>query len=101
MKENQIPIEQLPVTIEAFEDDNGFAVVITSEDRRISDSKGNLVNNFLVRIARGDVPKTLKAHPVAINEKQSKHVTVAETHMDEAGRLFVTDNATGEKHLAQ
>ena len=96
MKENQIPIEDLPVTLEAFEDKNGFALVISSKDERIGDSNGRLVNNFLVRIARGDIPKVGTVHSVKISDKgHERSVEVADINMDESGKLFVKSNIDG------
>lgn len=100
LQENEIPIEDLPVTVTAYEDENGFALVLTSEDARIGDSNGHLVKNFLVRIVRGTVPKVAGAHPVAINDKLTRTVEVADARIDENGRMFVTDAASGIKHPA-
>ena len=100
LKENEIPISELPIEVTAYEDENGFALVLTSEDARIGDSEGRLVKNFLVRIVRGNVPKIAGAHTVAINENLKRTVEVADARVDENGKLFVVDAASGAKHPA-
>lgn len=94
---HEIAIDDLPVSVRAYEDKNGYAIVITSEDARIGDANGKLVRNFLVRIARGDVPTGGHAHPVQVNEHQTRTVGVADPRLDENGKLFVTNVATGER----
>lgn len=93
-----IPLENLPVTISAFEDEHGFAIVIKSEDNRIGSADGTLTNTVTIRVAQGDIPKVATAHPVQIADAITRHVEVKSTHMDETGRVFVTDAASGEKH---
>lgn len=90
-----IDISELPVEVEAYEDENGYAIVITSEDARIGDARGKLVKNFLVRIARGDVPKVDGIHSVRVDDDQVRNVPVADARMDETGRLFVKSAADG------
>lgn len=89
-EENEIPISELPVTVKAYKDENGYAIVLRSEDKRIGDSNGHLVDNFLVRILGGVVPKVDGVHAVAVSDKQTRHVEVADAHIDERGALFVT-----------
>jgi hypothetical protein len=94
---NEIPIEELPVRVTAYRDENGYAIVLRSDDKRISNSEGRLVDNFLVRIVAGDVPKVSRAHPVEVSDGQTRHVEVGDAHVDEKGRLFVTNAADGTK----
>ena len=94
-EENQIPIEQLPVDVRAYKDENGYALVLRSEDKRIGNSKGRLVDNFLVRIVGGDVPKVDGVHSVAVSDVHTRRVHVADAKIDEKGRLFVTNAMDG------
>lgn len=91
-EENQIPIEDLPVSVKAYKDENGYALVLRSTDKRIGDSEGRLVDNFLVRILGGDsVPKVGHgSHAVAVSDTQTRHVAVADARIDEKGALFIT-----------
>jgi hypothetical protein len=100
LEENEIPISDLPLKVTAYEDEKGFALVLTSEDARIGDSTGRLVKNFLVRIVRGPVPKVTGTHAVAINKNLTRTVEVADAGIDEAGNMFITDATTGEKYRA-
>lgn len=90
---NQININDLPITVDAFEDENGYALVLTSKDARIGNSAGVLVKNFLVRIARGDVPQPNKTHPVQIGDGVKQTVEVDTVRIDETGKMFVTSAA--------
>ena len=94
-EENEIPISELPVTVKAYKDENGYAIVIRSEDKRIGNSEGRLVDDFLVRILGGDVPKLDGLHAVAVSDTQTRLVEVADAKLDENGRLFVTNAADG------
>ncbi|MBR3234507.1 MAG: hypothetical protein IKG11_02720 [Atopobiaceae bacterium] len=91
----EISLDELPIEIKAYRDKNGFAVVFKSDEQRIGDSDGHLVDNFLVRILDGPVPKKDKAHAVALSDQHSRHVEVAEAKIDERGRLFVTSATDG------
>ncbi|MBQ9004930.1 MAG: hypothetical protein IJ092_01005, partial [Atopobiaceae bacterium] len=84
----------------AFKDENGFALVIKAKDKRIGSSDGKLVDNFLVRILDGEVPKTYGVHSVAVAENQTRHVEVADSKIDEKGRLFITSATDGVKRPA-
>lgn len=97
LEENEIPIEDLPIQVKAYRDDNGYALVLRSKDKRISNSKGKLVDNFLVRILSGEVPRIAHAHPVAVDGQQVRHVEVGDASVDELGNLFVTNAASGVK----
>lgn len=95
MAGNLIDISDLPVEVKAYEDENGFALVISSKDARIGDSDGKLVKNFLVRIVRGDVPKVDGVHSVKVDGNQVRSVSVAGARLDETGKLFVESAADG------
>lgn len=100
VEENLIPIDQLPVEVKAYKDENGYALVLRSKDKRIGDSKGRLVDNFLVRIVGGDVPKVDGVHAVVVSDDQTRHVPVANATLDEQGRLFVTNAMDGVQRPA-
>ena len=95
--ENEITIDELPVVVKAYHDENGYAIVLTSEEKRISNSEGKLVDNFLVRIVGGEVPRSGHAHQVAVSDTQTRHIEVADARVDERGHLFVTNAADGVK----
>lgn len=95
--DGRIALEDLPVEISAYEDDNGYAIIITSGDKRIGNGKGELVDTLLVRVIRGDVPRVNGTCTVQVNDMQTQTVKVAATETDEIGRLFVTNEATGQK----
>lgn len=100
LAENEIQISELPVTVKAYKDANGYALVLRSEDKRIGDSEGRLVDNFLVRILGGEVPKVGHGvHAVVVSDRQTRHVAVADARIDEVGKLFVTSQE-GEKYPA-
>lgn len=99
-EENEITLDQLPVEIKAYADENGYALVITSEDARIGNAQGKLVKTLLVRILGGDVPKVTGVHAVTVDDKQTRHVEVADAKIDEAGRLFVTSATDGVQRPA-
>lgn len=95
--DGSIALENLPVKIFAYEDDNGYAIIITSDDKRIGNGQGELVDTLLVRVMRGDVPRVNGTCTVQVNDMQTQTIKVAATETDETGRLFVTDGATGQK----
>lgn len=99
-EDNEIPIEQLPVEIKAYEDENGFAIVITSDEARIGNAQGKLVKTLLVRILGDDIPKLKGVHSVTVDDARTRHVPVADARIDEAGRLFVTSAADGVQRPA-
>ena len=99
-QDNEIPLDQLPVEVKAYKDENGFALVLKSKDKRIGSSNGTLVDNFLVRILDGEVPKVSGVHSVAVAENQARHVEVAESRIDEKGRLFIKSATDGVKRPA-
>ena len=92
--DNEVPLDQLPVEIKAYRDENGYAIVIKSKEKRIGSSDGTLVDNFLVRILDGVVPQTYGVHTVA------RHVEVAGSKIDERGRLFITSATDGVQRPA-
>ncbi len=94
-KGNEVPLDQLPVEVKAYRDENGFAILIKSKEKRIGNAEGKLVDTFLVRILGGEVPKAHGAHAVAVSEEQAKHVEVADSKIDERGRLFITSATDG------
>ena len=63
--DNEVPLDELPVVIKAYKDENGYAIVIKSKEKRIGSSDGTLVDNFLVRVLDGVVPQTYGVHTVA------------------------------------
>lgn len=93
--DNEIPLDQLPVELKAYKDENGFALVLKSKDRRIGNAEGHLVDKLLVRILDGAVPKVDGVHAVEISDIHSRHVEVADAKIDERGRLFVTSATDG------
>lgn len=93
--ENEIPLDQLPVELKAYKDENGYALVLKSKDRRIGDAKGRLVDTLLVRILDMAVPKVDGVHAVGITDTYSQLVEVADARIDERGRLFVTSATDG------
>lgn len=93
--ENEIPIDELPVEIKAYKDEHGYAIVIRSEDKRIGNAKGKLVDTLLVRMLGGVVPKVDGVHSVVVADKQVRSVPVADARIDEVGRLFVTNAVDG------
>ncbi len=93
--ENEIPLDQLPVELKAYKDENGYALVLKSDEKRIGNSEGRLVDVFLVRILGGPVPKVDGVHAVGIAENQTQLVEVADAKLDEKGRLFVTSATDG------
>ena len=95
--DNRIALEELPVRISAYEDKNGYAIIIKADDERIGNGQGKLVDTLLVRIARGDVPKVNNTHAAKVNDVLNRTVEVAEANIDEAGRIFVTDKASGQR----
>ena len=98
---NEIPIEELPVEVHAYKDENGYALVLRSKDKRIGNSEGRLVDNFLVRILGGDVvPKVEGVHSVKVSDSHTRSVEVADAKIDEVGRLFVTSAADGVQRPA-
>lgn len=97
---NEIPLDQLPVEIKAYKDEYGFALVLRSKDKRIGSSTGRLVDNYLVRILDGEVPQTYGVHAVAVADGQTRHVEVAESKIDERGRLFITSATDGVQRPA-
>lgn len=99
-QDNEIPLDQLPVEIKAYKDENGFALVIKSKDKRIGNSEGKLVDNFLVRILDGDVPQVYGVHSVAVSDMHTRHVEVAGSNIDERGRLFITSATDGVQRPA-
>lgn len=99
-QDNEIPLDQLPVEIKAYKDENGFALVLKSDDKRIGNAEGNLVDTFLVRILEGEVPQTYGVHAVAVSDVHTQHVSVADSKIDEKGRLFITSAADGVQRPA-
>lgn len=95
LEENEVPIDSLPVQVKAYKDENGYALVLRSEDARIGNSQGRLVKDFLVRILDGEVPKVDGVHAVPVSGTQVRHITVADARIDERGNLFVTNAADG------
>ena len=99
--DNEVALEQLPVEIRAYEDENGYAIYITSEEARIGNAQGKLVKEVMVRVLGGDiVPKVDGVHAVAVSDAHTRSVQVADARIDEAGRLFVTDAADGVQRPA-
>lgn len=92
---NEVPLDELPVEIKAYKDENGYALVLKSKENRIGNGEGKLVDTLLVRILGGVIPKAHGAHAVAVSEEQAKHVEVAESKIDERGRLFITSATDG------
>lgn len=99
-QDNEIPLDQLPVEIKAYKDENGFALVIKSKDKRIGNSEGKLVDNFLVRILDGEVPQVYGVHSVAVSDMHTRHVEVSGSNIDERGRLFITSATDGVQRPA-
>ena len=99
-QENEIPLDQLPVEIKAYKDENGYALVLRSKDKRIGNASGNLVDTFLVRILEGEVPKTYGVHAIAVSDVHTQHVEVADAKIDENGRLFITSATVGVQRPA-
>ena len=99
-EDNEIPIEQLPVEIKAYKDENGFAIIITSDEARIGNAQGKLVKTLLVRVLGDDIPKVNGVHSVTVADALTRHVPVADARIDEAGRLFVTSAADGVQRPA-
>ncbi|MBR2682033.1 MAG: hypothetical protein IKE22_02050 [Atopobiaceae bacterium] len=97
-QDNEIPLDQLPVEVKAYQDENGYALVLKSKDKRIGNSEGNLVDTFLVRILGGEVPQAV--HAVAVSDVHTQHVSVADSKIDERGRLFITSAADGVQRPA-
>lgn len=97
---NEVPLDELPVEIKAYKDENGYALVLKSKENRIGNAEGTLVDTLMVRILGGEIPKVHSAHAVAVSEEQAKHVEVAESKIDERGRLFITSATDGIKRPA-
>lgn len=98
--DNEVPLDQLPVVIKAYKDENGYAIVIKSKEKRIGSSDGTLVDNFLVRVLDGVVPQTYGVHTVAVSDGFTRHVEVADSKIDERGRLFITSATDGVQRPA-
>ena len=99
-QDNEVPLDELPVEIKAYKDDNGFALVLRSKDKRIGNAAGNLVDTILVRILDGEVPKTYGVHSIAVSDRHTQHVEVADSKIDEQGRLFITSATDGVQRPA-
>lgn len=98
--DNEVPLDELPVVIKAYKDENGYAIVIKSKEKRIGSSDGTLVDNFLVRVLDGVVPQTYGVHTVAVSDGFTRHVEVAGSKIDERGRLFITSATDGVQRPA-
>lgn len=99
-QDNEISLDQLPVEVKAYKDKNGFALVLRSKDKRISNAEGKLVDTLLVRILEGEVPQTYGVHAIAVSDSHTQHVEVAESKVDEMGRLFITSATDGVQRPA-
>lgn len=99
-QDNEVPLDELPVEIKAYRDENGYALILKSKDKRIGSSDGSLVDTFLVRILAGDVPKVYGTHAVKVSDGLTQHVEVAESRIDERGHLFITSATDGVKRRA-
>ena len=99
-EDNEITLEELPVEIKAYQDENGYAIVIKSKDARIGNAQGRLVDTLLVRVLGGVVPKVNGVHAVTVADTQTRSVEVADAMIDETGRLFVTSAADGVQRPA-
>lgn len=100
LQDNEVPLDELPVEIKAYRDENGYALILKSKDKRIGSSDGSLVDTFLVRILAGDVPKVYGVHTVKVADGQIRHVEVADSKIDERGHLFITSATDGVKRRA-
>lgn len=97
----EVTLDELPVSITARQDENGYVLVITSDEKRIGGSNGRLVDSCRIRILDGDVPRVSGVHAIAITGSKARHVGVADARIDEMGSLFVTSAADGVKHRVQ
>jgi hypothetical protein len=95
-----LSMDDLPVNCRIAKDENGFALILTAKDKRIARGDGKLVDELVVRIADGKVPRIGHPFPVRLSDTMQRTVTVADARLDEHGAMTVVSQEDGRTYKA-